>query len=485
MHPLDRLRETRLLPVFIGLALVVLGLFLLRIADILPPFIWAAVTAYLLYPLVARLQRGLRIPRALAIAVTFLSLIGALTIVGVQIVPTLYSQGSSLVHSLPQLVDTARDELVRQPKIVIGGLTIDTAQVNQQIDSFTKDFASRFGREAPQLVVQTFQLLIKLLVYLLATYYFLLHGDSLIRRARELAPPRYRQTVERITNQVNATFGSYIRAQLLLFVIMSIATLIALSILQVDYALALAIATGVLEMVPVIGPWVAAIAAMLVAVSQGSAPFGWTPTQLAVVVGLVYFCLRMIEDQIVIPQLMGRIVRLHPLLVIFGILAGAALGGALGLILAVPILAALKIIVLTIVDELRHPPARRVVPLRRPGEFQRLVGSLDGFKRQQVVLLAAPGAVTWDDLATAQRLAAEALRHEVRLQMVTPDHIAASIATAAGIEVITRVRLDEEAGVLNAQTAQPEDLPARPSVEPAGSTTAPAISHASAEDGDV
>lgn len=456
------------MPVVAVLAIVALVLFLLRVADILPPFIWGAITAYLLHPLVYRLQRHLHIPRPLAIALIFLALIGLLAFAGVQIVPTLYTQGSSLVRSLPDLIDTARQELVRQPKIVIGGLTINTVQVNEQIDDLAKEFAGRFGREAPQLVIQTFELFIKLLVYLLATYYFLLQGDRLVHRTRNLAPPRYRPTLERMTGQVNDTFGAYIRAQLLLFVIMSISTLIALTILQVDYALALAITTGVLEMIPIIGPWLAAIAAMLVAVSQGSAPFGWSPTQLAVVVGLVYFALRMIEDQIVIPQLVGRIVHIHPLLVIFGVLVGATLGGALGLILAVPILAALKIIGLTIIEELKHPPARRVVPLRQPGELQAFVAGLAEYEREHVVLLVARGAISWDDLEVAQYLAAESLLHDIRLQMVTPDDVAASIATAAGIEVITRVRLSEEAGVLVDRGAGLEATPA-PSLPSSGS----------------
>lgn len=474
VHPLDRLRETRLLPVVIGLAIVAVALFLMRIAYILPPFLWAAITAYLLFPLVARLERRLRIPRALIIAGIYVFLIGLLVFLGLQVVPTVFDQVQSLVRSLPKLVQTAREELMSQPRIGIGGLSIDTAQVNARLDEIARDFATRFGREAVPLVLHTVGILINTLVYLLATYYFLLQGDQLIARLRSLAPPRHHQTVDRITKQVNDTFGAYIRAQLVLFVIVSVATFIGLSILHVEYALVLGIATGLLELVPVIGPWVAAIIAMIVALAQGSAPFGWTPLQLALVVGLMYLAIRLVEDQLVIPQLVGRIVRLHPLLVIFGVLAGASLGGALGLVLAVPTVAAIKIIVLAVLEELRHPPARRVVPLRRPQELHRFAGQLAEYDRQHVVLLVAPGAIAWDDLGTAQTVAAEALLRDIRLQVVTPDRVAASIATAAGIEVVTRVTMDEEAGLLaerpdeatTAQEAQPVQSEP-PKLEPA------------------
>jgi hypothetical protein len=230
---------------------------------------------------------------------------------------------------------------------------------------------------------------------------------------------------------------------------MTVSTLTVLSVLQVQYALVVALATGVLELVPIIGPWAAAAIAVLVAVSQGSGPFGWSPTQLAIVVAICYLILRMIEDQVVIPQLVGRIVRIHPVLVIFGVLTGAALGGALGLVIAVPILAALKIIVLAIYEELRHPPERVVVALREPGALAAFEEAIEPHALQRLVLLIVPGAVTWEDLQLAQRIAVRAIALEIRLQVVTPDAVASSIATAAGIEVIKQDRLSEDAGLLN------------------------------------
>ena len=448
MHPLDRLRETRLLPVVVGLVLLALGLFLLRVAHILPPFMWAAVTAYLLHPVVNRVQQALRLPRAVAIVVVFVLISGILGVVGVRVVPTLYEQVRSLIASLPSLIDTARQELVRNERISIGGLTIDTAAINAQIDELTKEVAARFSREAPSLVLQTVGFLIHLLVYLLATYYFLLQGSRLVQRMSSLLPPRHHQTFERVSGQVNATFGAYIRAQVILFAIMSVMTFIALSVLKMQYALALAIATGALELIPIIGPWTAGAIAVTVALSQGSTPFGWTPMQLAAVVGLTYLVLRMLEDHFVIPQLVGRIVRLHPLMVIFGVLAGASIGGALGLVLAVPLLAATKLIVLAVLEELRHPPARHVVALREPGDLHSFTQNLGRYDRQHVVLLIASDALTMEDLSEMQWL------RDILLQVVTPDQVAASIATAAGIEVVTSARLQEEAG-----TSAPEPSP--------------------------
>ena len=126
---------------------------------------------------------------------------------------------------------------------------------------------------------------------------------------------------------------------------------------------------ALLELVPLIGPWVAGSIAVTVALSQGHAPFGWTQVQLGLVVALTYFALRMIEDHLVIPQLIGRIVRVHPVLVVFAVLAGAHTFGILGLLLAVPITAATKIIVQALYYELATPPIRRVFAIRSSEEL--------------------------------------------------------------------------------------------------------------------
>lgn len=444
MHPFDRLRQTRMMPFVLGFGLIAVAILLIRLSHILPPFIWAAVTAYLLFPVVARLERRLHLPRVAAIAVVYVVLIGFLVIAGFQIVPLAVNQVRSLATELPDLIANAREELVKEPEIRYAGFVVDTREVDARIDKLAQEVAERFGREAVPLVLHTVELLIKTLVYLLTVFYFLLHGDTLLRKLRELAPPRHQETVRRVTGQVNGTFGAYIRGQLILFVIMSAATFVVLTILGVEYALVLALATGALELIPIIGPWSAGTIAVLVALSQGTAPYGWSQPQLAIAVGISYFVLRMIEDHFVIPQLIGRIVRLHPILVIFGVLAGASLGGMLGLLLAVPTLAAGKIIVIAIVDELRHPPVRHVVTIRERDELAGFTGQLESYRRQHVVMLVVPGAFDWDDLEQALNLANQALLHDIRLQVVTPDQVAASIATAAGIEVVTRVRLGEE-----------------------------------------
>ncbi|MFN3372338.1 MAG: AI-2E family transporter, partial [Chloroflexus sp.] len=144
--------------------------------------------------------------------------------------------------------------------------------------------------------------------------------------------------------------------QLILIVIMSVLLYIPLSILQVPYALVIAVASGVLEILPIIGPWSAAGIAMTVALFQPVTPFGLSNVTLAVLLGMIYFVFRQIEDHFIIPNVMGPLVRLHPGVVIFAILAGGALAGAFGLFISIPIAATIRILLSYIYRKLTDQP---------------------------------------------------------------------------------------------------------------------------------
>lgn len=461
MHPLDRLRETRLLPVLIAISAVAVALFLFEVAGVLPPFLWAAITAYLLFPLVSRLETTLRLPRVAVVAGLYALFVVLLVVVVSRFGPTVRDQVRDLADSFPSSVQDARRQLYDAEEVRVGGLRFDTAELDQQLDEIVRDVTTEYRDRAVPLVLHTVELAIQTLVYFLATFYFLLHGDHILRQSRMLVPRRHRPVIDRVGSQVNATFGAYVRGQLILFVIMSVSTYAVLTVLDVEYRLAIAIATGILELVPLIGPWIAGSIAVTVAISQGHAPWGWSQVELGLVVALSYFVLRMVEDHLVIPQLIGRIVRVHPVLVVFAVLAGAHIFGALGLLLAVPFTAAAKIVVQAIYYELANPPARKVRGIQSPEDLVAARDALGDYERQHLVLLVGPAALTWDDLPTMQELAMLAVGRDVRLSVVTPDALAASLATAAGIPVITRARFSDEVGMAESMIAEQAEIPAR------------------------
>jgi predicted PurR-regulated permease PerM len=232
---------------------------------------------------------------------------------------------------------------------------------------------------------------------------------------------------------INSTLGAFIRGQVLLVVIMSISSFIALTILDLKYALLVAIATGFLELIPLIGPWTAGGIAVTVSLFQDSTPFGWTHLTYAIVIGLVYFGLRQLEDMFVIPMVIGRIVKLHPLFVIFVLVVGTALGGVLGLILAVPLAAVLKIISTFFYAKVMAREVRHIEVIANRHDLQRLASTFEDLVNGTVVLLVEPGALAWDDLNLVREIAEQAMENAVALSAVTPDAVAGSLMTAVGI----------------------------------------------------
>jgi hypothetical protein len=236
---------------------------------------------------------------------------------------------------------------------------------------------------------------------------------------------------------INSTLGAYIRGQALLVVIMSVASYVGLTVFGVSYALAVAIATGFLELIPIVGPWTAGAIAVSVALFQDTTPFGWSHATLAIVVGLLYFTLRQLEDAFVIPLVIGRIIHLHPLLVIFVIVVGTALGGILGLVLAVPIAAVIKIITTYFYGKVMARETRHVEVIAQRDDLERLGHQFQEMTNATIVVLIEPNVLDWDDLPLVRNLAELALDHAVALSAVTPDGIAGSLFTAAGVSTAT------------------------------------------------
>lgn len=346
---------------------------LLAVSHILTPFIAAIVTAYVFNPLVGWLQRRLGGPRALWITVlyvlAFTLLYGIATLVG----PLVAQQSRDLAASAPRVAGEIQSFFRGREQVELGGVVVDLAPLEEQLITVVTDLGRRLSESVPHMVVSAVEALIFTLAYLIVTFYLLLQADQLKRWAGELIPPPYRQEVGVLGQQVDGIFSAYIRGQLILVVVMAVLLYIPLSILKVPYALVIAIVSGILEIIPIIGPWSAAGIAVSVALFQPEVPFGLSNLGLAAVVGLVYLVLRSIEENFILPQVIGPLVTLHPAVVIFAILAGGALLGPFGLFISIPVAAVVRILLAFVYRKLTNqdglpppPPPEKLVPAPAP-----------------------------------------------------------------------------------------------------------------------
>ena len=183
-----------------------------------------------------------------------------------------------------------------------------------------------------------------LIFVLIVSFYLLKDQGRFGRSINKLVPDDYRYEVRRLGEEVNVIWSAFFRSQLVLCAVVGTLVGVTMRVVGVRNALILGIIAGVLEIIPNIGPAIAAIPAVLIAYFQGSTYLLLSNGWFALLVIGLYVVIQQLENNILVPRIIGRSLNLHPLVVIVGALAGANLAGILGMFLAAPILASLRIV---------------------------------------------------------------------------------------------------------------------------------------------
>ncbi len=326
---------------FIVATLVVVG-YLAR--PVLAPFVVGGLLAYILSPVVDRIQRRLRTRRVFVVAGMYLVILSLLGVgvwaLGLRVV----TEVRLLSRAGPDLVDAAYIRLLGNQPIDIVGQAIDphvlAAWSNQRL---TEILGEPIG--AIHAAERVLDGVLKTFLAILVSFYLVWHGHRLDAYLLRFVPAERRAEVAIVAINIHEVLARYLRGQLFLIGLMATLTYLVLALgFHLPYALPIAIATGVLEVIPLLGPITAGSIAAVVALVHGG-------TGMMLWVIAAYFLLRQAEDQLVMPIVVGRAVDLHPLVTIFAVLVGAASVGVLGALLAVPIAAALRVLL-----EYLYPP---------------------------------------------------------------------------------------------------------------------------------
>jgi len=240
-------------------------------------------------------------------------------------------------RNLPVLATGLEQQALSGQAPVVLGVRIDPHVIANQIGQLSDEADAWFRANAYGLGMKLFELAIKLLIFLVSTFYLLLGWDRLGAFIRDRTPPQYRAELGGLVAEIDEVLAVYLRGLFVLLALMSVATYIVLALIRLPFALMLGIATGILELVPFVGPWIAAGLAITVALAEGNG-LGWSPVTLVVVLALVYLTLRLLEDYLVIPHVIGHAVEVHPLIVLAGVAIAADIFGINGAVLAAPAL---------------------------------------------------------------------------------------------------------------------------------------------------
>lgn len=319
----------------LAVAIAVVLVFLFSVREILLPFILAAAIGFILTPAVDYIHSRIGIRRWIAAIVTFLVLIGVFGLLAYWVGSLILRDTVEITRQFPQLLRRMIAEVVH-----INSTLAQSIDVNALANEIVTDLAAFFsGGMDLKFAGYGVAAIVGTILTLLLLIYFLLSGRQVAAGVFWLIPPEYRAGVDRITSKILPMLWRYFVG---LIGVISYTTVVAwigfTLIFHVPYASVLAIAVGLLELIPVIGPAVSFGIVGLTAIQQ---------TTTLGLIGLAVFAiaLRLSIDNIVGPLVLGRAAQLHPVVIIFAFLSGAALFGIIGLFLAVPVASGIKIVV--------------------------------------------------------------------------------------------------------------------------------------------
>lgn len=313
--------EISLKSVIYFLGLIVLIIVAWKIRWVLVALFIAFVLMSGFAPLVDWLTKN-GVNKTFAIALTYLLAIGFLAILFFLALPPLILETRDFVSRLPFYVDTFS---ISFNNTQIPGVSNDTLTeiVSKRLDQTLSNLL--------QFALNVFNIFISFITIAVFTFYLLLEREKVKRNIPILFPHLPRKEVEDLAHRVEQKTGAWVRGQLILMVSVGLATFIGLTLLGVEFALPLAVIAGLLELVPIIGPIISAIPAVIIAFTQGPL--------LGLATLALYLLIQQLENNILVPKVMEKVVGLSPLITIFAILVGGSLFGVLGAVLAVPVAA--------------------------------------------------------------------------------------------------------------------------------------------------
>lgn len=333
-HTIKVAPETILL---VTLALVGAFLFiqiLSKIQFVIIIFLMAVIFAQAVEPLV-RVMQGSRFSRGAAVIMAYLILASFLMVIGALLLPSLIYQVQVLAINLPALLE-------RLLEFLAALFLLSQAEIPQQFQDAITQLTTNLTEFLPALLLfplQVSSVVLATTLILVISLYWLLASQYVKRYIIfYVVAPQHRDEAEEIMGEMGRRVGGWVRGQIILSVAIGLLTYIALRLLDIPFALILAIWAAVTELVPMVGPIIGAIPAVIIA-------FLISPFQALLVI-VAYTVIQQLENHLLVPNIMSREVGLHPLVVVLALLTGAELLGLIGALLAVPLAAALQVLVI-------------------------------------------------------------------------------------------------------------------------------------------
>ncbi len=310
--------------------------FLFIVRDILIPFFLSGFFAYLLSPMIGVLEsRGIK--KVVSVIVFYLLFLFFFTGSIIIFLPKILNETTQLNKKIPEYVQLAENTFLKtKNNLEYKYPLIKEQKVFDRITQNIKQYTENFLSKIPSYMSEFFALISILVLIPIITFFFLLEGKNIIGKLIEFLPSRYTETTISIICEIDEIWGNFLRGQFFEAITVGFLSIIGLMILKIDYAIIIGLVAGLSNMIPYLGPVVGSVPAILIAL------FKFGSFDIVIKVAVMFSIVQLIDNIFIQPIIISKGVNLHPVTVIFALLAGAKIAGVIGMFFAVPIACIIK-----------------------------------------------------------------------------------------------------------------------------------------------
>lgn len=319
--------------------LVILGLVAYELRVVFPPLVLAGIIVFLLNPIVTWLH-GRRVPRVVGTAITYLAFFAVIGLLGLLLSPLVSQQFDELSDKFPEVRTDIEDTIDEYHEKSVENDWIVKIPTVREIEDEAGGGDSQLSDQVTtlrKLGARVFHVGLIFLLGPIVAFYLLIDLPSIRRSCEALIPERSKPRVMHLAHRLNLVVGGFFRGQLAVALVVGVMVSIGLAAIGLPLWLIVGMIAGLFNIVPLIGPYIGAVPGIVIALTTKD-------LKAAVGVAVVMVVAQQIDNHLITPTVMRRAVQLHPAAVVMSLLAFGTLGGFFGLLLAVPLTAAAKVI---------------------------------------------------------------------------------------------------------------------------------------------
>lgn len=323
--------------------LILFGLALFAYRLVMVPLVIGTIIAYIFRPLVRNIRRVTRLSRPVVAALVYLSLLTLAVVAVILLTPAVVTQLVAIQRELSGLVRRL-NEVSPGTTITVLDYEIGLEMVADEINVLLADFVRSLAAGSLALLRGVAEIILLVVFTFLISFYITRDAEKIMQAVEDLIPLSYRRDAQLMMAEIDKVWSAFFRGQVILSLVVTALLTAVSAALGLPHPLLIGLLGGLLEFLPSIGHFIWGLIVTVIALVEGSTHLPVTNGTFALIVFGTYVVFTQVDINFLIPNIIGRHVDLHPMVIIVGIIVGAIAGGVLGVVLAAPTIASLRVV---------------------------------------------------------------------------------------------------------------------------------------------